>query len=96
MAKQFISNKDESVRIFKNDLFDKFSRYHFLVPVFVFTPVITVFLYLSIATFSIPALRILILFAIGVFTWSLSEYFLHRFIFHYQPKTDFGDRKSVV
>ena len=96
MAKQFISNKDESVRIFKNNLFDKCSRYHFLVPVFVFVPVITFFLYLSVSTFSLSFIRILVLFAIGVFTWSLSEYFLHRFIFHYQPKTDFGKRMHFL
>jgi dihydroceramide fatty acyl 2-hydroxylase len=28
----------------------------------------------------------------GLFVWTLSEYLLHRFVFHFRPKTDRGER----
>jgi 4-hydroxysphinganine ceramide fatty acyl 2-hydroxylase len=32
------------------------------------------------------------LFVLGVFVWTLTEYLLHRFVFHYQPTSEFGKR----
>ena len=32
------------------------------------------------------------LFAFGLFIWTLTEYLLHRFVFHYEPKTNIGKR----
>jgi len=39
MKKKFVSNSQESVRMFKSDLFEALSKVHFLVPVIVFVPV---------------------------------------------------------
>jgi sterol desaturase/sphingolipid hydroxylase (fatty acid hydroxylase superfamily) len=31
-------------------------------------------------------------FVAGLFVWTLTEYLLHRFVFHYEPKTGWGKR----
>ena len=50
MPKNYVSNKDETARMFKSDFFEAFSRVHFTVPLYIFLPIIFYFLYRSIWT----------------------------------------------
>ena len=45
MPKNFVSNKDETVRMFDNNFLEACSKVHFTVPLFVYIPVIIAFLY---------------------------------------------------
>ncbi len=90
MAKNFVSNKDETVRMFESNFMEKLSRVHPAVPVVVYVPVIAYFLYAAIGKYSIGAIEIVYLIVLGILVWSLAEYLLHRYIFHYKPKSDFG------
>src|SRR3989339_2107676 len=92
MPKNFVSNKDKTVRMFKSDLFEAISRVHFTVPLYIFLPIIFYFLYWSIWMFEVKFLSIISLIIIGLFVWTLTEYTLHRFIFHFQPKSKLGHR----
>lgn len=96
MAKNFISNNDETVRMFKNDFFEALSRVHPSVPIIIYLPVISYFLYKSIAVFQLSVPTILSLTVLGIFVWTLAEYTLHRFIFHYKPKSKFGERIHFI
>lgn len=96
MPKNFVSNKDETVRMFENDFLEAFSRVHPAVPVIVYVPVILYFLFISIVKFELGFITILSLFLSGVSVWSLSEYTLHRFIFHYHPKSKYGKRLHFI
>lgn len=87
MAK-FVSNKDESVRLFKNPVLEYFSHIHPLTPVVFYTPVIVYFAWQGVANTSV--MMTLLFFVVGVFLWTILEYTLHRFVFHYQPKTEWG------
>ena len=40
MKKNYVSNSQESVRMFKSDLLEVLSKVHFTVPIFIFMPVI--------------------------------------------------------
>ncbi|MDP4192155.1 MAG: sterol desaturase family protein [Bacteroidota bacterium] len=96
MTKLYKSNKDETVRMFQNDFFEAFSKVHPVVPVIVYLPVIIYFIYIS---FFIPRLALLSFFLLtlsGIFIWSLTEYNLHRFIFHYKPKSSFGEKLHFI
>jgi sterol desaturase/sphingolipid hydroxylase (fatty acid hydroxylase superfamily) len=84
----FVSNKDESVRMFKSDFLDYFSRVDFRVPLFLFVPAILFFLALSVVT--VPPLAIPPLVALGVVLWTFTEYNLHRFVFHWIPRGKIG------
>ena len=96
MPKNFISNKDETVRMFKSDFMEAFSRVHFTVPLYIYVPVILVMLYLSIFVYNLSILNIVGLFIGGIAVWTLTEYLLHRFIFHYKAKSEFGKKIHFI
>jgi sterol desaturase/sphingolipid hydroxylase (fatty acid hydroxylase superfamily) len=96
MDKKFISNKDETVRLFKNDIMEALSRVHFTVPLFIYVPVIFYFLYHSIFSYSLSFASILSLIVLGIVVWTLTEYTLHRFIFHYTPKSGWGEKLHFI
>jgi 4-hydroxysphinganine ceramide fatty acyl 2-hydroxylase len=85
MAKNFVSNSQESVRMFKNGLFERLSKVHFLVPVYIFMPVILFCIYKSFFDIHMGALTFIEFFALGLFIWTFVEYIMHRFVFHYAP-----------
>ena len=82
--RKYISNSHESVRMFKSDLLEALSKVHFTVPLYIFIPVIIGFTYGSYY-YSLGILLYLGLFAGGLFAWTLVEYIMHRFVFHYMP-----------
>jgi len=96
MAKNFVSNKDETVRMFKSNFMEMFSKVHFSVPLYIYIPVISYLLYRSIAVYSLPFFYIIGLLTGGIFIWTFAEYMLHRFIFHIPIKTDLGKRIKFI
>lgn len=92
MAKNYISNKDETIRLFKNNFLEVLSRVHWTVPLWIFVPIISYLLFRAFYFYDLNYSSVIIWFLIGVFVWTFTEYFLHRFIFHYQPKSEFGKR----
>lgn len=96
MAKKFVSNKDETVRMFKSDFMESLSRVHPSVPLIIFVPVILYMLYLSIFEFKIGLLSIVGLVIFGLFIWTITEYLLHRFVFHWELKSEIGARIHFI
>jgi sterol desaturase/sphingolipid hydroxylase (fatty acid hydroxylase superfamily) len=96
MAKNFVSNKDETARMFQNDFLESLSRVHYLVPVAIFFPVILYFLYKSIFSFQLSLLNILAYIVLGLFIWTFTEYILHRFVFHWELKGKWGSRIHFI
>lgn len=106
MAKKlFVSNKDESARMFKSDFIEAFSKVHWFVPLLIYIPLISFFLYRSITasvypsyvTDALPMGWIIALsFVLGIFFWTLLEYMIHRFIFHYEPESQTGKRFHFI
>lgn len=96
MPKNYVSNKDETVRMFKSDFFEAFSKVHFTIPLVIFLPIIMYFLYLSIWTFELKLLSIISLIVIGLFIWTITEYTLHRFIFHFEAKSKIGKKIHFI
>jgi sterol desaturase/sphingolipid hydroxylase (fatty acid hydroxylase superfamily) len=96
MGKNYISNKDETVRMFKSDFLESLSKVHFTVPLFLYIPVISYFLYRANARFDLSFYNQLFLILFGIFVWTFTEYTLHRFIFHFIPKSKFGQRIHFI
>lgn len=88
--KRYVSNKDETVRMFKRDWMELFTRIHPSVPLVIYVPVIAFLLYRSAFVHPVALLSATLLFFAGVLAWTLTEYVLHRFAFHYHPTTDWG------
>jgi len=86
----YVSNKNETVRMFESNFMEFFSHVHPATPVILFGPIIGVMLYLAFAHNHLPFLVVLGFFVLGVLTWTLLEYVIHRYVFHYEPKTRIG------
>lgn len=87
----FVSNKDETVPLFKNPVLEYFTHIQWWVPVVVFLPAIGYFAYsgfLGATSWWMTTLA----WIGGVFFWTFTEYAIHRWPFHYQPKTEFGNK----
>lgn len=91
-TRRYISNKNETVRMFENNFMEFFSHVHPSTPLVIYIPVMGYMAYLSVSTYEMNWLTITGLFLFGAFLWSFIEYTLHRWVFHYQPKTKAGQR----
>jgi sterol desaturase/sphingolipid hydroxylase (fatty acid hydroxylase superfamily) len=95
MKKTYVSNSEESIRMFKSDLMENLSKVHFAVPLFIFVPGIFIFIYLSFAA-GVSIVNFGLYFLIGLGVWTLTEYIMHRFIFHYHPTSEFGKKMHFI
>ena len=84
----------ESTRMFKSDFVEFFSRVHPATPLVLYLPLIALSLYLATARLSI--LSIAELFALGLGIWTLLEYIIHRYAFHYEPKSRIGKQFHFI
>jgi sterol desaturase/sphingolipid hydroxylase (fatty acid hydroxylase superfamily) len=91
MARNYVSNKNETVRMFESDFMEFFSHVHPVTPLVIYVPVIIWMFYLGVER-GISALTMVGLFVLGVVLWTFIEYTLHRYVFHYQPRTAWGKR----
>lgn len=92
----FVHARDESPRMFKNNFLDFMSRIHPYSPLVVYLPIIGWWIYLCIFETSYGILPQLGMALIGIFAWTFMEYFIHRFVFHYQPTSKIGKRIHFI
>jgi len=79
-----------SPRMFDSDLLDKLSRVHPAVPPILFVPVITVLLVEGLVHRA--GVLTLLWVLCGYVFWTLTEYWLHRIVFHFEPADGIGAR----
>ncbi len=76
--------------MFDSPLLDRFTRVHPAVPVALFVPVV---LWLAVAGFErAGAFEAVAWVAGGYLFWTLTEYWLHRTVFHFEPQHPLGAR----
>jgi sterol desaturase/sphingolipid hydroxylase (fatty acid hydroxylase superfamily) len=72
------------------------SKVHFSVPLILYIPVISYVCYYGL-THTDASVPVLLLSALaGLFFWTLTEYVLHRFVFHFVPKSKWGLRLHFI
>lgn len=91
---KIISNERITPRLFNNNIMEFFSKVKWYVPLLIYLPVIVFFVYKSLIQISVGIAILLVL--AGIFVWTFFEYLLHRFVFHYEPKTEFGQRIHYI
>ncbi|HEY8865779.1 MAG TPA: sterol desaturase family protein, partial [Solirubrobacteraceae bacterium] len=79
-----------SPRMFDSALLDRLSRVHPAVPPLLFAPAIVVLA--AVALRQRSAGEVAGLFASGWVFWTLTEYWIHRGVFHFEPETGLGAR----
>jgi sterol desaturase/sphingolipid hydroxylase (fatty acid hydroxylase superfamily) len=92
MSKKFVSNKDKSEKMFKSRFLDALTKTHYTVPLYLYIPAIIIMSFLYFYEDYGTTWIFFGLFVIGFTLWSIYEYLIHRFVFHYEPKTEFGKK----
>jgi sterol desaturase/sphingolipid hydroxylase (fatty acid hydroxylase superfamily) len=82
----------QSIRIFKSDFAERFTHVHPITPLLFWTPVIAWLSYQSYLSPQLGPWTIGAWAAFGLFIWTLFEYLLHRFIFHFPPLNALSER----
>jgi dihydroceramide fatty acyl 2-hydroxylase len=95
MAQEHTARLSASPPLFKSRLIDFFSRIHPSVPALIYVPVIAALVVFA-ARDGLGALEIVLLVAAGFALWTLSEYWLHRKIFHWDPDHPIGHRLHFI
>ncbi len=87
-----IDRSETPIRLFESDFLEFFTHV---------TPTAIVVLWLPIATWLMvralqhrvgPGLGLLVAFVGGLLAWTLTEYVVHRFVFHFEPRTPMQER----
>ena len=86
--------KHESIRIFKNPVLEACTHVHPVIPVLIWGPFSIYLIYQSLAVQQIDFPMFIIYAIIGLVVWTLIEYVLHRYVFHFKAKSFLG--KSIL
>lgn len=73
-------------RMFRSDFLEFFSKVHPAAPALIFVPIVAYFAYLSVVKGGVATAAISLVIGVS-FVWTLTEYLLHRFVFHIAPNT---------
>ena len=79
-----------SPQMFESRLLDKLSRVHPVIVPLIYAPTIAVFSVLALQRLSV--LEWLAYAISGYVFWTISEYAIHRFVFHFEPEKGIGAR----
>lgn len=84
----------EPIRLFKSDILEFFTHIYPPAVLLLFVPVVLFFLGRGVGglggSYGIGAVAMA--FAAGIAIWTFTEYVMHRFVFHYEPKGRFLQR----
>ena len=93
----FTSNKpahhrypDSKIRLFDNDFLESLTHVHPIMPLIVWAPIILSLFVISQRTYDHTLMQWGIWAFIGLFIWTLTEYVLHRYVFHYPARSKAG------
>lgn len=95
MSQERTSRLAASPPLFQSRFLDFFSRIHPVVPAAIYLPVIAALIVLG-ARDGQGALEIVLLALAGLFLWTLTEYWLHRKLFHWDPDHPIGHRLHFI
>jgi dihydroceramide fatty acyl 2-hydroxylase len=84
-----------SPQLFDNSFLNFFSRVHPAIPAIIFVPVVVAMEWLG-ADRGYNAPQLIGLTLGGLFIWTLTEYWLHRLLFHWEPDNVFGRRMHFI
>ncbi|MCX7769339.1 MAG: sterol desaturase family protein [Flavobacteriales bacterium] len=89
---QFRPEKEGSARLFKHPFLDLLTRTSPWVIIPLDLCMAAALLYVGLWEFNLPPRAILWLLPAGMFTWTLTEYLMHRFAFHFPARSPRGQR----
>jgi len=82
------NHSDVPIRLFKSDFLEAFTHIHPGVVLLIWLPIALWHLSRPIVASSLTVVQIVVAFVVGVVVWTFTEYTMHRFVFHFEPKTN--------
>jgi len=82
--------KKKSVRLFENRFMESLTHVHPIVPLLFWSPVIGFLLWRAVAVHHLPVSQLAALFLPALIVWTLTEYLLHRYLFHFPATSKTG------
>jgi len=82
--------------MFENPMLEWGSRVHPAVPLLLYLPVIGLMFYFGATTYNMGVGQLVLGFVGGLAFWTLLEYLLHRFVFHWEPNTRWGKQLHFI
>jgi len=79
--------QSESIRLFENEFLERLSHVHPITPLLMWTPIAGWLFWRSIALADMTAGAVAAAALAGIFVWTLSEYCLHRYLFHFPARS---------
>ena len=95
MAHTPIDHSDVPIRLFKSNFLEFFTHISPVAVVVIWLPVMVLFMLLEVLSGRPATYGVLYLvagFVVGAFLWTFSEYTLHRFLFHFEAKSEAAKR----
>ncbi len=84
-----IDHSETPIRLFKSDFMEFFTHISPIAVIVIWVPVAVGFMLLEIfARRGLGWIYMPAAFLVGLFLWTFAEYMLHRFLFHYQAKSE--------
>src|SRR5688572_28737281 len=90
MAEVKIKNKG-TTSLFENRVLEALTRTHFAFPVTLYIVVSVAILIFAAIKTDLEMWKALYMVPLGMLTFSLVEYCIHRFVFHFHPTTERGE-----
>ncbi len=97
-----INYDKEPVRLFKSNVLEFFTHIHPATVILIWTPVVVYALGVAVENYTTAVVTktrgislasyIALGFLLGLFLWTFTEYTLHRFVFHFRPRTPRQER----
>ena len=84
-----------SPQLFESEFLNFFSRVHPAMPAVIFGPVVVAMEWIG-ASRGATAWELALLSLGGIGIWTLTEYWLHRLVFHWEPDNSFGRRLHFI
>ncbi len=87
-----INYDQKPIRLFKSDFLEFFTHIHPAVVLVIWTPVVAYCLAVAVRPGGASPVDLSLGFLAGLFLWTFAEYTLHRFVFHFPPRTPRQER----
>lgn len=96
MAHPKIIHDETPIRLFQSNFLEFFTHISPITVTVIWLPIAILLLIWPVFSGGSLGWDILAAFAIGLFIWTLAEYTLHRFVFHFPPKTPRMERITFL
>ncbi len=96
MAHPKIIHDEAPIRLFQSNFLEFFTHISPITVTVIWLPVAILLLIWPVFSGGSLGWNILAAFAVGLFIWTLAEYTLHRFVFHFPPKTPRMERITFL